>query len=91
MKTIITVFPSLEKNIEKLEKISDKLVKALENLEAGKITLNQSKTIAQLANHAIRAITTQILLEQQVIEPQNQKVKQLGISFTEVKDKKKKK
>lgn len=90
MKTIITISLSFEKNIEKLEKISTKLVKALENLELGKITLNQSKTIAQLANHAIRAITAQILLEQQVIGTQ-QETKQLEISFTEVKTKKKKK
>jgi len=61
------IFPDYAGNIEKLKAVSASVVKALADLEAGKITLNQSKVIASLANHAIRSIAAHVLLEQQLI------------------------
>jgi len=61
------IFPDYAGNMKKLKAVSDSVIKALADLEAGKITLNQSKVIASLANHAIRAITAHVLLEQQLI------------------------
>jgi len=65
MKTLSN--KSIKESIKKFKKLSNTLVVALDDLKAGKITLSQAKTISQLANHAIRALTGQILLEQQLL------------------------
>jgi hypothetical protein len=63
-----TIIPKLmidnAASIQSLEKLTNLTIKTIDDLNAGKISLNQARIVSKLASDAIRATVAKAMLQQ---------------------------